>query len=45
MRTTVPSRPGSQFEGVTFGPLAPAANPTVAAIPFTSVANTLTLRV
>ena len=36
---------GSQFDGVTFGTLGPASNPTITAIPFTAITNTLTLRV
>jgi hypothetical protein len=36
---------GSQYDGVTFGTLAPAANPTIPPIPFTATTNTLTLRV
>ena len=36
---------GSQFDGVTFGTLVRASNPTISAIPFTAITNTLTLRV
>lgn len=36
---------GSQYDGVTFGTLAPAGNPTIPPIPFTATTNTLTLRV
>ncbi len=42
---TLVRAPASQYDGATFGTLAPAANPTIPAIPFTSANNTLTLRV
>ncbi len=42
---TVTRSPGSQYDGATFGTLAPATSPTIATIPFTATTNTLTLRV
>ncbi len=42
---TVTRTPASQYDGATFGTLAPATSPTIPAIPFTAATNTLTLRV
>jgi N-acetylmuramoyl-L-alanine amidase CwlA len=42
---TVTRTPASQYDGATFGTLAPATSPTIPAIPFTATSNTLTLRV
>ena len=36
---------GSQYDGATFGTLAPASSPTIPAIGFTAVSNTMTMRV